>query len=344
MSKRIRREIMVDGEKRWITAPSEQEYAEKCAILLAGKTGETEKKESRPSSPFFKECAWQWFEVYKKPKVKPNTAYNYKHDMENHILPVFGNKRIDEIRTTDIQEFLNSKKDKAQSTVHHLWLILHGIFSMAKMDMIITFDPTDNASYFAMSKKKTKREALTSEDIQDIIDHLDVLDGYDRLFMALLIYTGMRRSEALGLRWEDVDFAKGVINVNRAVTFASNRPVVGGTKSEAGVRIIPLHQQLKDILTPVRHLSGYIIGQDQPFTETKYKRMWERIGKKIDLHGATAHTFRHTFITMASSHLDIKTLQSIAGHSDISTTMNRYAHGMEKKMIEAGNELRTMYQ
>ena len=74
-----------------------------------------------------------------------------------------------------------------------------------------------------------------------------------------------------------------------------------------------------------------------------YKRMWERIGRKIDLHGATAHVFRHTYITMAVSHVDIKTLQSIAGHADISTTMNRYAHGREDKIIEAGKNLATMY-
>lgn len=71
--------------------------------------------------------------------------------------------------------------------------------------------------------------------------------------------------------------------------------------------------------------------------------MWERIGKKIDLHGTTAHVFRHTYITMAAAHVDIKTLQSIAGHADISTTMNRYAHGREDKIIEAGQALRTMY-
>ena len=57
----------------------------------------------------------------------------------------------------------------------------------------------------------------------------------------------------------------------------------------------------------------------------------------------TAHVLRHTYITMAAAHLDIKTLQTIAGHSDISTTMDRYAHGREGKIIQAGGLLKNMY-
>ena len=74
-----------------------------------------------------------------------------------------------------------------------------------------------------------------------------------------------------------------------------------------------------------------------------YKRGWERICRTINMHGATAHVLRHTYITMAAAHVDIKTLQTIAGHADISTTMNRYAHGREDKIIEAGGLLRNMY-
>jgi len=148
---------------------------------------------------------------------------------------------------------------------------------------------------------------------------------------------------ALGLRWENVECAWGLIHIQRAATFRGNRPVIGPTKSAAGVRCIPLDPQLRAILLPLRQYSGYLIGQNEPITQMTYKRTWERIGKTIDLHGATAHNLRHTYITMAVPHVDMKTLQSIAGHADICTTMNRYAHGRVDKIIEAGRALESMF-
>ena len=343
MPKRIKQRIEINGEKRWVTGTTQQEVILAAAKMLAESGAVSGTSKAKSSSPLFRECAIRWFEVYKRPKVKENTAYNYEHDMNNHVLPVFGDRRIDEIKPSDIQAFLNTKKGKAKSTVHHIWLILHGVFSTAMWDGYIDKDPTEEAGRYTMSKKKNVREALSIEAEQDIIAHLDRLKGNDLLLLSLLIYTGMRRSEVLGLRWEDISFDRNLIHVQRAVTFKKNHPVVGTTKSEAGVRYIPLEGQLKAILSPMRQLSGYVIGQDDPITETTYKRTWERIGKKIDLHGATAHVFRHTYITMAAAHVDIKTLQSIAGHADISTTMNRYAHGREDKIIEAGQMLGSMY-
>ncbi len=344
MAKRIKVRLDVDGKTRWVTGNTVQDTVNS-AVRMLKESGEIA-SEARPSVqvPTFRDCAVKWFEVYKRPKLKENSAYNYEHDMYNHVLPEFGNKRIDEIRPSDIQAFLNTKKSKAKSTVHHIWLIIHGVFSTAVWDGYIDKDPTAEASRYTMSKRKAKREALSTEAVQDIINHLHRLEENDLCLLSLLIYTGMRRSEALGLRWEDIDFDRGLIHVQRAVTFKYNQPVVGTTKSEAGVRYIPLETQLRAILSPMRQLCGYVIGQDKPLTETAYKRTWERIGKKIDLHGATAHVFRHTYITMAAAHVDIKTLQSIAGHADISTTMNRYAHGRQDKIIAAGQALQTMYQ
>ena len=83
----------------------------------------------------------------------------------------------------------------------------------------------------------------------------------------------------------------------------------------------------------------YIIGGDCPITEQTYKRTWERIARTIDLHGATAHIFRHTFATVAAPFLDIKTLQSIMGHADIETTLDRYTHAQEERVQAAGELL-----
>ena len=80
-----------------------------------------------------------------------------------------------------------------------------------------------------------------------------------------------------------------------------------------------------------------MIGQDESLTETAYNRTWERIGKKIDLHGATPHVLRHTYLTTAAGeNIDPKTLQSMAGHADHQVTMNVYVHAKKENVARAG--------
>lgn len=71
---------------------------------------------------------------------------------------------------------------------------------------------------------------------------------------------------------------------------------------------------------------------------------YNHLVQRIDLHGATAHTFRHTFITMCACYLDPKTLQSIAGHSKCDITLNRYAHAQQEQIEKAGEKLGNLYE
>lgn len=73
---------------------------------------------------------------------------------------------------------------------------------------------------------------------------------------------------------------------------------------------------------------------------TIYNNTWTRIKKAIDLHGATAHVFRHSYLTyMAGETTDMKTLQTIAGHSAIGMTMNRYVHARKDKIMDVGKQM-----
>ncbi|MBP3644834.1 MAG: tyrosine-type recombinase/integrase [Clostridia bacterium] len=84
--------------------------------------------------------------------------------------------------------------------------------------------------------------------------------------------------------------------------------------------------------------TGYVIGGgEQPITESMFDHALERIGKTINLHGATPHVLRHTYLTMlGETGTNIKTIQAIAGHADIQTTMNRYVYSRNEKLLEAG--------
>ena len=149
-----------------------------------------------------------------------------------------------------------------------------------------------------------------------------------------MMLTVMRRGEALGLRWEDIDVKAGLIHIKRN----------GTPKTAKGERDVPLNNMLIAHLEPLQQ-EGFIIGDTEPISRMSYRRRMDRIQSTIDLHGATAHIFRHSYLTYAARlGTDVKTLQSIAGHSDIQTTMNRYVHTQTTNIVEAGNRLQALFE
>lgn len=351
MAKRIKERIQIGEDANgkpiyeWIDGYNRQELFVKAAEVLQryGKVNALPEK-SEPHTPYFASYLEMWWKLYKVPKLRHTTRTSYRNAIDLHILPFFKGMRLEEINTNTIQAFYNKHEWMAHSSIHQMSVILHQVFDLAVEDGHMKFNPTESKRLF-MKGTKQKREALRDCDVKEIMDKLSLLEEKDRIPLAILLYTGVRRGEALGLRWENLDWKKGVIHIEQAVTFLNNQPVLGETKSDAGIRTVPFDERLMDVLRPYRQIAGFIIGDGiTPMTERTFTRMWQRIGRTIDLHGATPHTFRHTYITLAaSSGIDVKTLQSIAGHSDIKMTMDRYAHKRDEKIVEAGARIRDVF-
>lgn len=285
----------------------------------------------------FKEYTEGWYKTYKEPKLKPTTASGYLSTFEHHLFPAWGDRPINQITTGDIQTFLNERSELAAKTLKEMLVLIRSIFRSAKEDKLILENPAESTRLMIPSTRKTEREPLKHDKLMDIIRSLGKLEDDDRRLMSLLIFTGMRRGEVLGLRWEDIDAETGWVHVVRNAVYpgGKNDAVVGTPKTEKGKRSIPLDPVLWELLQPVK-ASGYVIGGDAPITKMVYVRTMQRIERTIDMHGATAHIFRHSYATMLNdTGASPKTIQGIIGHADISTTMNRYVHGVEEKAVEA---------
>jgi len=288
----------------------------------------------------FKTYVSKWLDTYKAPKVKPTTLLNYHGMLNTHLYPAFGKRAMDSITTDDVQAFLNERANLAQKSLKHLLTLLGTIFADAAEDGIVKKSPTKSRKLTIPSIKEEKpREALLEGQVLDILQQIHVLETHDRRMMALLLLTGMRRGEVLGLRWEDIDAIAGLIHVCRNVTYAKNQPYIGTPKSKKGLREVPLDPQLWELLQPTG-TKGFIIGGEQPISYMAYKRAWERIEKRINLYGATAHVFRHSYLTILSNAgVEPKTIQAIGGHADITTTMNIYVHKQTAQIIDAGRKI-----
>lgn len=279
-----------------------------------------------------------------RPKpVKDTTLGGYKSYL-THLVEEFGDTSIFEITPFDIQQYFSEKSSQLTlKTLREHHQVLKQIFdyAMDDDDVELPRNPAKNKNIIVNYSEKDSviREPLPSDIINEIINAIHDLPDDQRRLMALYLFTGMRRGEVLGLRWEDIDFEDRFIHVRRNATYAKNDAKITTTKTENGVRSLPLYAELTELLHPIKK-SGYIIGDKQtPITAMAYRWMFTKIKDAVEIHGATAHVFRHSYLTMLDeAGVDPKTLQYIAGHGNFSFTMNRYVHGRKQAAQEAGGK------
>ena len=287
------------------------------------------------STDTFKEYTDKIFDIFLRPRWKSSTANTNKFLLDKHIMPYFQNMTLSSIDTASIQQFFQTKQHLSKSYTKQMLIMLHEIFENAVEDKKIPGDPTDSKR-ITLPEKVTKRNALDPEQFYDIVSHLKDLDESDALFIALLCFTGMRRGEVLGLKWDNILDDK--ILVRAQVTFKGNKSTYNEyTKSKSGIRDLPITAELAPYL--VKRGNGLVFGIDTPYTQSKFDRMWQRIKKKINLYGASPHIFRHTYLSiLAASNVDPKTIQAIAGHADFSFTFNKYIDRNKMNMNDAGTQ------
>lgn len=289
--------------------------------------------------PSFGKYAEEWINTFKLQKLKPTTLKGYLAILRSHFYPVWKDVPVNQITTKAVQDFLCARKTLSYKYLNDMRVFLAQIMDSAMRDGWISVNPAKDHRIFNPSQKlPVERQALSVTSVREILPLLWGLGRHDRLYLALIIFTGMRRGEVLALRWEDIDLKENLIRVRRNVTYSNNQPFIGSPKTKSGYRSIPILENLLNYLSPLEK-KGYIVCGDDPDTPislTSFRWMTKRIHDTIDLHGATAHVFRHTMGTMLNdANADIKTIQSILGQSDFKTTMDRYVHPREDKKQEA---------
>lgn len=336
---RYRERVSINGRLQWISGNTRQELFEKAAALMNGGAEPTK------GSPLFNGYAEEWFETIRKPTVKYRRYLEGRGILHNYLLPYFEGKRLDEIKYKDVAAYFAqpSIQRLAASTAGNHGEMLNMIFRMAVKDELTDRNPAVDFKQY-LPKRKTEREALSAETAREIIDKLPRLKDADRLFISLLIFTGIRRGEALGLQVKDIDRAAKRLHVRQGVTFEHNRPKISPPKTKQSVRTIPIMDGFPFELLEGMKPDDFVLGGAEPWTETTLRRCWERIREKIGLNRITPHIFRHTYATLAiGAGLDLKTVQGLLGHATAYTTANIYAHIQQEKVLAADRLLNSIY-
>jgi len=339
-----------DGSQviKQISANSETALADKIVktMLQSERRLEFLDSDSSVDAPTLGEYAESWLATYKEGKLKPTTLKGYRVMLNAHLFPEWGDTTIDQIDAKAIQDFWDKRKDLSHKYLRDLKNLLSQILESARLDKLIADNPCKDNRLENPSDKVTIREAVPESKVIDIVANLHLLDDDEKaqIYLALVIFTGARKGEILGLRYGDIDYDNNVIHIRRNVTITSNQPIIGTPKTKAGYRDVPIMDGLREFLRDGNPDFYIVGGKDKPITGSEHTRMMQRIKKKVDLDGATSHCFRHSMGTLPNdTGANVKTIQAILGQRDYGTTVNRYVHPQHEREMEAAKKVNSRY-
>lgn len=339
---------------QWACANTKDELHREIARIISGQRAT---KQQFRSETLWQDLADEWFNLFHASKVRQNTLSKDKSLFNNHVRPAFIDLNVDQITASEIQAYLEKKSEYCKSQVRDIMWMLKKVFALAVDKDIIAKNPMYSTLVYNPSRKADKaRGAIPRSHQADIIAHLDVLrnvqdrngDTMNALrFMAFLMFTGLRPCEIYGLRWEDMDFEKMTLTVNRDLVFLNGKGILGNPKTPESQREIPFDPAIMQYLAPVQK-SGFIIHMSEKgreaehFTEQAATNMWNRIRKNIDVHGMTPYMARHTYATnMNKAGVPIRTAMSMMGHKDERMLLRRYTHTDSEDLTKASDSVST---
>ncbi|HAJ96515.1 MAG TPA: hypothetical protein DCO72_02090 [Ruminococcus sp.] len=281
-----------------------------------------------PVQPTFETWAKEWLKTYKKGTVKQHTyLYSYEVNVTKYLIPHFGERKLSEIKQIDIQKYFNSVTF-SKSVLRKQKLILHEIFETAVNNDLCTKNPVVNIRFHNFLEEETKR-VYTNEQAQKVKEYAKLHQNYG---IVILLETGIRRSELLGLQWNDIDFLNLTIRIRRAVVQTRGEIVISSPKSKSSARIFPISQEFAEYLKTIPNNGIYLLGIEEtpqsPSTFAhRFTKFMKQMSKEIDVPMLSPHELRHTYGTLLRENgVDIYTIQKVLGHADINTTASLYVH------------------
>lgn len=356
--KRKRAKVMVDGHPVYVSGKTKRELEEKKRFVRERYIGGI-----RPREMTFHELVVEWFETFKKPYIRAeSTLNNWRNAINNHVLPYFPPlQMVQAVRRADLQRCIDQTAGMSNVITDLTCSVIRHAFDYAMAEGMIMINPA--ASLIKPKPPESREKDALTPDQETALLRTAARSEFG-LMLYLLYYLGVRRGEMLGLRWEDFDWKKKAVHIQRDIDFntrSSSKAVVGDLKTSAADRWVPLPDELIEILAPLRGLPHmYLIsaGNNQPLTANLYRNRWNHLmkdagflelsdtylekverwkaaGKKIIAPNIaydykptiTAHWLRHHYITAkveAGERPEV--IMSIVGHADYTTTINIYTH------------------
>ena len=261
-------------------------------------------------------------------KINTHNAYSYV--LNKHIIPIFGKRKIDSIKPSELTLWQNELlKTLSNKAVINVRIVFNGIFEDAFRDEIIAKNPF---SIIKAPLNIAKNENIPfSKD--EIFQILEASPLKIRAFFAIGFFTGMRTGEITALKWSDIDFNKKIISIKRS----RNKGIETTPKTKSSIRDIEILEVLLPYLE--NHLQFktdneyvFLARGNIPFNSSnKISAIyWSKVLKKLNIPYRNLYQMRHTFASlMIASGEDILWVANMLGHKNSNITLSTYAKYMK---------------
>lgn len=298
----------------------------------------------------FQDVAEMWLENYKT-TVKPTTYQNVRSMYLRMLDRYFKNMKLENISVAYCQKvFINLSKTYVKYSIYTS--VLGRIFKFALMIDAIQSNPLDRLIRPKQKPSSKSDNVYSKKELQEFFGYMDThKDPAIPIFFWLLAYTGLRKGEALALRWKDLDFDNKILSVSHTVVWLDGKHTLQSPKTATSKRIISLDdttlaklrkwklQQKKDHFKSGKKYFGdenYIFTNRrcQSFSRDYVQRNLRNIIKQNDLKPITIHGFRHTHASLLfEAGIEPKIISDRLGHSNIKTTLDLYTHINQKQKV-----------
>ena len=277
-----------------------------------------------------KMTAEAWWEE-KKHQISPNTFTGF-HTAEKRIIDAFGEEEVASITVAQVYAFLDKFRAQglSQKVISNTRCVFKLIMDKALADGAIPFNPVVMAPAVKGMEKKPRQPATDTE-LKVIEAHK--ADSMSARFYYFVLYTGLRRSEAVCLLNRDIDRENATVTVSKSVAYQGSAPILKEPKTSAGRREVHIPPNVLEILPQGKPNELLWFGG----TKLPCKTATENFIRSFrDEHGITCtpHQLRHNYASLLhTSGIDVKDAQYLLGHANIAVTQDIYTH-LENKHRE----------
>lgn len=303
-----------------------------------------------PNEQTLKNFLSEFMESYKR-NLSITTYVGYLKILEKHIYPELGAIKLSELQPIHLQQYIDKKTLELtpQTVKIHLNILSVALTYAYKLKMI---DDKLTDRVMIPKSEKFKNEVYTEKDLRILLDKIK--DTNIELPVHLAVGFGLRISEILGLRWQDIDFENKVIHVRQITARVNGEVILKEPKTESSIRDLSGPQEIFEMLKKERKkqlqdrlkerkMNEELIFFDNkgnPIGEDCISQRFRRFLKNTELKQIRFHDLRHAHATLLiGKNVNPKIVSDRLGHSNITTTLNIYAHTMKEMDREAGEKI-----